>query len=714
MVDEAKQFSWIPFYEQTADKLREWENRQPELIGFLRDQQSRGRPVTSVQDQDADKQVFPLAEIDPFTFLGAFNRGQTNENRMAIASDVKALLGIEAAVPTDFDGIPVLNPQSSWFFSYSKNRKPDDVPALWRVFKAALQPDPLDSPEFFAAFDDAVRVRMVKINLTMGLFWVRPGSFLSLDKNNCNQLGIELPSEGLSAEFYIATVNRFRGQSFPELSYASWQAASLASDKPIPRKNELVDLVDGDSGKVSGEPAQVWLWSPGTDAAHWDDLYQRGEMAIGWNEIGDLSRFSTIDEFGNAIARTYVSSNEATEDGRSCYQFLREVQPGDLVFAKRGGDTIVGYGSVTGEYVYDDTRAAFHHVRSVHWLRRGDWSAPFLLPTQSLTRFDGNSREARALTMLMKEKLNDRIAAVAPAERKPFSMDEAMEGLFLPRSDFSQIVELWRNRKNIILQGAPGVGKSFLGTRLAYALMGFEDPSRVKFVQFHQAYSYEDFVQGYRPSGSGFDLRDGVFLEFCRRAQADLEQKYVFVIDEINRGNMSKILGELMLLIEPDKRSPRWAVKLAYSRDPDDAFHVPPNVFLLGLMNTADRSLSVVDYALRRRFAFKTVGPCFHSKAFASHLLECQVSQAMAARIQNSIGQLNAAIAEDRTNLGPGFCIGHSYFCSPPQGLQSGAIGEEEWYRNVIEYEVVPLLEEYWFDAPERADEWKRRLLASG
>jgi hypothetical protein len=246
--------------------------------------------------------------------------------------------------------------------------------------------------------------------------------------------------------------------------------------------------------------------------------------------------------------------------------------------------------------------------------------------------------------------------------------------------------------------------------------MGFNDPSRVRTVQFHQAYAYEDFVQGYRPSGSGgFTLKEGVFVEFCRRALADPGETYVFVIDEINRGNLSKVLGELMLLIESDKRSPEWAVKLAYGEKSDERFYVPPNLYLLGMMNTADRSLAVVDYALRRRFGFWSMKPGFMEAAFASHLETRGVSASMVERIRARMRSLNEAIASDRTNLGPGFCIGHSFYSTPPTSLSDLANGntveaETAWFMQVIESEIAPLLDEYCFDDPERADEWCQNL----
>lgn len=290
----------------------------------------------------------------------------------------------------------------------------------------------------------------------------------------------------------------------------------------------------------------------------------------------------------------------------------------------------------------------------------------------------------------------------------PYTIDEAMRGLFLDRAEFERILEIWRDKKNLVLQGAPGVGKSFIARRLAYALMAQKDADRVAVVQFHQSYGYEDFIQGYRPTrDGGFELRDGVFHRFCEQARRDPGRTHVFIIDEINRGNLSKVFGELMLLIEHDKRSSDWAARLAYADEEADPFYVPENVFLLGMMNTADRSLSLVDYALRRRFAFVPLKPGFTSPGFGEHLRARGASPAIISAVIQGMQELNAAIADDKVNLGPGFQIGHSFF-TPADGQSVGA----NWFRRVVDTEIRPLLEEYWFDAPERADDWCARLLA--
>lgn len=286
------------------------------------------------------------------------------------------------------------------------------------------------------------------------------------------------------------------------------------------------------------------------------------------------------------------------------------------------------------------------------------------------------------------------------AEDLPYGVDDALEGLFVTRQRFEEILSVFEAKKNLILQGPPGVGKTFFSKRLAYALMREKAPHRMEMVQFHQSYSYEDFIQGYRPSPSGFELKNGVFYQFCDKARKEPGKKHVFIIDEINRGNLSKVFGELMMLIESDKRGPDWAVPLTYARSSDERFFVPSNVYILGLMNTADRSLAMVDYALRRRFGFVTIEPGFSAPSFLTYLMEKGLPETLASRIVRGMTAVNDSIAEDTTNLGPGYQIGHSYFCSlPVKGCP-----EELWYQAIIKTEIEPLLREYYFDNKTRVD----------
>lgn len=269
---------------------------------------------------------------------------------------------------------------------------------------------------------------------------------------------------------------------------------------------------------------------------------------------------------------------------------------------------------------------------------------------------------------------------------------------FISEEKFDEIVELLFRKKNIILQGAPGVGKTFLARKIAYQLIGQMKDENIETVQFHQSYSYEDFMQGIRPTTSGeFKVRNGIFYDFCERAKEKSEETFVFIIDEINRGNLSKIFGELMMLIESDKRSPRYALKLTYSEADSPKFYVPENVYIIGCMNTADRSIAIVDYALRRRFAFCPIEPEL-GESFKAFLCS-ELSKEFVEKICNKLNHVNTIIRES-SSLGKGLEIGHSYFCQI-----SSVDDEEEWWQSICKYELFPYLQEICFENEDLCNE---------
>lgn len=281
--------------------------------------------------------------------------------------------------------------------------------------------------------------------------------------------------------------------------------------------------------------------------------------------------------------------------------------------------------------------------------------------------------------------------------KQKYTKEDFLSKVYMTEERYDVLETLLRNKMNVILQGAPGVGKTFTAKKLAYAMMGEADDSRVEMVQFHQNYSYEDFIMGYRPDGAGFKLTDGIFYRFCQTAANHPDKEFFFIIDEINRGNMSKIFGECLMLIEKDYRGTK--ATLAYSGMP---FSVPENLYIIGMMNTADRSLAMIDYALRRRFSFFEMEPGFNSEGFTNYQ-NAFGNETFNALIEQ-IKLLNKEITEDKS-LGRGFQIGHSYFCGREE------LGcTDEWMRSVVEFDILPMLSEYWFDEPMKLQRWEKNL----
>jgi MoxR-like ATPase len=289
-------------------------------------------------------------------------------------------------------------------------------------------------------------------------------------------------------------------------------------------------------------------------------------------------------------------------------------------------------------------------------------------------------------------------------ETVSYTKEDVQREIFMDINEVDEIAQLLEFKKNVILQGPPGTGKTFFAKRLAWYMMGEKDPDRITTVQFHPSYSYEDFIRGYRPERDKFELRDGIFMDICEQARANPGQKHFLIIDEINRGNLSKVFGELMLLIENDKRGPDYAVTLPYFRENEPDFYVPENLYLIGTMNTADRSLALVDYALRRRFVFVSMQPQFND-AFKEYLMNLGLDERIAVDWIEKMTRLNQHITED-PSLGTSFCIGQSYFCTA-----FDAKNPDRRFQQIVRFEIAPLLREYWFDNEMRADQLIHDLL---
>lgn len=724
MEDNQAQFDWIPIYQELADALLPYRGDRAALIAKLEAIYASLSKALPKLDS-----VVPPVDIDPFTLFGVFNKGITDKNRVVLLSALKREFGLASEVPASFDGIPVLNNLNATFYRFTgdSERGEGDIENLWAAFAAALahadEPTDANRAAFCKAFDAVRGLKGNRWKLTMGLYWVRPYAYLNLDSRNRWYIDERsgLPREladsvaGLSdvppASEYLGICERVRREcegggreyaSLPELSYVAWKvseevnAKKKAEAEAAKANSSQTDELLADEG---ARGTHYWLFSPGEGAKKWPDFLASGTMAIGWKDMGDLGAFESLETLRAHMVEAY---GEHRSDSKATWQFAHEMMPGDVVFAKRGMRRIIGRGIVTGEYTYDpDADPDYPSSRSVEWAE-GEFGYPDgQAPMKTLTDITDFTERVAKLEALYASDGDDEAeeepAAPAPASLPAYTKADFLADVFMEEPAYDTLAALVKTKKNVILQGAPGTGKTYCAKRLAYSLMGEKDASRVCMVQFHQSYAYEDFIEGFRPTATGFELRRGAFYDFCKAAEEDDGRDWFFIIDEINRGNLSKILGELFMLIEADKRGVK--LRLLYS---DEQFSVPANVHIIGTMNTADRSIAMMDFALRRRFAFFDLTPGFQTGTFKTYQ-EGLASRAFDALVA-CVGRLNDEIAADEA-LGAGFVVGHSFL----SGLKAETAAPET-LRRIVDFELAPLLREYWFDDPGRAEDWARLL----
>ena len=703
--DKIQDYSWVDFYVEFASKLFVFKNNRLSLIDKI--QEIYKQTNIKIPKLETNNEI---EDIDPFTIFALFNKGITDENRIKILNAISNIFEIKAEIPKTFDGIPVVNNLKATFYYFKGERDIHDIDNLWELFENAINyadtPKEYDKNNLIKYYDIVRKQRGINWNITMGLYWIRPYTYINLDSTNrsfladvdnmphyftkiFHDINKGLPDGSTYLFMCEQARNALKGgeyeyHSFPELSYYAFNAL----------KNEN-DNSDNNSPDSDVKETSYWIYSPGNNASMWEEFYKEGIMAVAWDEVTDLHNFNSKEEIKKYMKQTYNASYSYKNNVLCLWQFAKEIKIGDVIFAKKGINKVIGKGVVVSDYIYDASRDAYKHIRKVDWQYKGEWEHPDKAVVKTLTNITSYSDYVKKLLALFEENISEEDQKEIEIPYPAYSKDDFLSVVYMDENAYDTLVGLIEAKYNVILQGPPGTGKTYAAKRIAYSIMGEKDTSRVASVQFHQSYSYEDFIQGYRPSKDGFELVNGSFYKFCKEAEEDNERLYFFIIDEINRGNLSKIFGELMMLIEKDKREQK--LKLLYK---DEWFTVPKNVRIIGMMNTADRSLAMMDYALRRRFAFFDFAPAFSSVGFRQYLED--KNNEKLNRLISVVESLNNVISDD-DSLGEGFRIGHSYFCTDDEIT-------DKWLNSVVEYELIPLLKEYWFDEPTKVRNWSFNL----
>ena len=432
-----------------------------------------------------------------------------------------------------------------------------------------------------------------------------------------------------------------------------------------------------------------WMYAPGNNAVYWDAYFEEGIMGLGWGELGDLSKYPTKESITSKFRE--LSGDPAASyknDSLACWEFANAIKIGDIIIPKRGVSEYLGYGIVDSDYRYEPERGDFANIRTVKWIKQGNYpetNEPIVLKTlTNITHY--KEYVARLRTMII-----DSPSTQAASIARPTALYDSR-----PR--------------NFILYGPPGTGKTWSTSSFALSLAEGRDfesyaaessdelkrrysllveAGRVEFVTFHQSFSYEEFIEGIRPKVHGdgltYAIEDGIFKSFCAKARADTGNPYIFIIDEINRGNVARVFGELITLIEGDKREGAKnasSSRLPYSRT---RFSIPVNVFIVGTMNTADRSVEALDTALRRRFCFKEMPPKLSLLAEGEFAIPEVALNLLLDTINRRIARL---VDKDHQ-------IGHAYFLSVHEA-DDPIVALREVFRD----NIIPLLKEYFYNDP--------------
>lgn len=678
-----EKFTWIETYNKIAHKLLEYKNNRQALVDImyeiLEDLNlfSEKDEINCNLDKYQNKRC-KYDDIDPFTFMNRLAL-YSNENRKKFIKLFADKTKINLEIPKDFDGVPTVNAQKSAMVQFKDDRDKNDIDEFWAFFEIALEfpKNPNLKEEFIKYYDILLNKPNCGYNISSCLFRMDAKNYFSLDITNRSYLADKLNlviKEYPSGEKYLEILEKINEylknsgdhNSYAELSYEAWK---------VSRKNKTENrkgLLDTMHNKDDREKRYFWL-----------------------NANPKIWSFSEIKP-GETIE--YNSYNE-NNNKRRIFQRFEEAEVGDEVIAYETTPSKAIVGICKVDKPLKNNAITFKKVEQ--------FSHPILfkdikdLPElQNMEYFKNNQGSLFKVTNEEYNILMDIIREENPIVKKTYekyNSDDFLSDVYMSKKQYEEIKSLIKEKQNIILEGSPGVGKTYMAKKLVYSLIGEKNDDQIEMIEFHQNYSYEDFIEGYRPNEDGkLELEKGIFFQFCLTAENNPDKDFYLIIDEINRGNLSKIFGELLMLIEKDKRE--TSVTLAYSKV---KFKVPKNLYLIGLMNTADRSIAIIDYALRRRFSFVDIMPAYENEKFKNYV--ASFNNEKLNRTIKTIKDLNKEISND-VSLGEEFMIGHSYFCNLTKENLDNKIDL------IVKYEIKPLLKEYWFDNKEKLDEWKKKL----
>lgn len=729
-----EKYSWVPFYEELADKLYDYMDRKDELFEIIQDLR-KGYQYFNYLNFENEEWWGPRNYIiDPFSVMAVMNRGLTDKNRIKVARIYTEQLDLSTPVPKQFNGIPVLNNMNSFYGDTADHH-------LWVLFKEALEyaESQKVTENLIQAFDQAREESGTGLAmLTIGLYWMRPDVFMPLDSLSKSYLtkefDINVPAVHAGGETYFNFLEEIKTvterKPFYELAYEAWKSAQPTEELSTETWLELLkdpEIFDENSKitfkTILDHKAKATCTQLANKYGRTKNFYKNNAQNFG-KRVAEKTGIHVLTENGKERWwRVPFTGEDAPADVAGSFYWqlrpelaeaLAEIDLSDYPLYTND-NKFVQLATYFSDLNEQSVELRFSDIEEIMgeslpksaFAHRSYWFGPkdHVFPrTWEYNGYQLNNLSLDEQIAVFKKKTESNKQRISESyrthENPAYTAEDFLNEVYLSKESYYTIRHLLKEKKNLILQGAPGVGKTFAARRLAYSIMGEEDDSRIEFIQFHQNYSYEDFVMGYQPDGEGFTLKDGLFIEFCEKARADEDERdYFLIIDEINRGNISKIFGELLMAIEKDYRG--TAVKMAYNGKP---FSVPENLYIIGMMNTADRSLALIDYALRRRFSFYEMAPGFQTDGFKKY--QASLESEHFDQIIERIEALNTEIKQDPT-LGEGFQIGHSYFTNQQKKTYT-----DGWLTRVIQYEIIPMLQEYWFDDDEKVKENQRKLMS--